>query len=185
MIPDLADPDGVKESPDSSEMSTVAVSSDPETARAQSTCPICREDFDQFFKQKLDNSADDGCWHHANAVKVDDKVYHPACYKDFEAQGKVDQVLHQEVEMEDEQEQEQQPKAEDEVKVKGEAEAEVKDEKEDEAAGEGTEKKEGEVKEEPMETEESPAAAAAVPKENGENSEESGEKVTAETAGMK
>ena len=182
MLPDLADPDGAKESPDSSEMSTVAVSSDPETARAQSTCPICREDFDQFFKQKLDNSADDGCWHHANAVKVDDKVYHPACYKDFEAQGKVDQVLHQEVEMEDEEE-EQQPKAEDEVKVKGEA--EVKDEKEDEAADEGTEKKEGEVKEEPMETEESPAAAAAVPKENGENSEESGEKVTAETAGMK
>lgn len=51
-------------------MSTVAVSSDPEVARAQSTCPICREDFDQFFKQKLDGSADDACWHYVNAIKV-------------------------------------------------------------------------------------------------------------------
>ena len=72
MLPDLADPDGAKESADSSEMSTVAVSSS-DTA-AQSTCPICREDFDQFFKQKLDGSADDACWHYVNAVKVDDQV---------------------------------------------------------------------------------------------------------------
>ena len=63
-FPDLADPDGAKESPDSSEMSTVAVSQDPETARAQSTCPICNEDFDQFFKQE------DGRWHYANAILV-------------------------------------------------------------------------------------------------------------------
>ena len=45
-------------------MSTVAVSQDPETARAQSTCPICNEDFDQFFKQE------DGRWHYANAILV-------------------------------------------------------------------------------------------------------------------
>ena len=69
-LADLADPDGAKESPDSSEMSTVAVSPDPETARAQSTCPICGEEFEQFFKQKGDGSADDASWHYANAIKV-------------------------------------------------------------------------------------------------------------------
>ena len=53
-------------------------------------------------------------------LQVDGKVYHPACYKDFEAQGKADQVL-QEVEMEDE----EKPKAEEESEVK----AEAKDEK--------------------------------------------------------
>ena len=45
-------------------------------------------------------------------IQVDGKVYHPACYKDFEAQGKADQVL-QEVEMEDE----EKPKAEEESEV--------------------------------------------------------------------
>ena len=170
MIADLADPDGVKESPDSSEMSTVAVSSDPEAARAQSTCPICREDFDQFFKQKFDDSADDACWHYVNAVKVDDKVFHPACYKDFEAQGK---VLH-DVEMEDEEEE----KAEvDEEKAKGE-ERPSAEQAEDKEAKVDIEMKE----EEPVEKQES---STDQPKENGETSEENGEKTIEEPAGTK
>lgn len=44
------------------------------------SCPVCREDFDQFFKQG-DND-EEGGWYVHNAVLEDGVMYHPECLKD-------------------------------------------------------------------------------------------------------
>jgi len=47
-------------------------------------CPVCMEQFDQFFKQEDGEDNEDGQWHLHNAVKMEDVVYHPECYKDHQ-----------------------------------------------------------------------------------------------------
>ena len=89
LLKDLTDADA-KESGDA-EIPTVPLApGEPQTAH----CPICNEDFDTFFKQKLDGSDDDGCWHYVNAVKADDgRIFHPQCHKDLGAQSKSAMLL--------------------------------------------------------------------------------------------
>ena len=65
---------------------TVQILNDSDTG----TCPICREEFEQFFKQdSVDTpkvgappTEDDEGWHYRNAVRMEGIVYHPQCHQD-------------------------------------------------------------------------------------------------------
>lgn len=40
-------------------------------------CDMCHDEFDQFFNEETEE------WHLRNALKVDNKFYHPICYEDY------------------------------------------------------------------------------------------------------
>ena len=69
--------------------------SEVESVRAvESACPVCNEEFEQFFKEEDGPAAGDdtdGRWHYKNAIRPDDgedgRLYHPQCYQDFKANG--------------------------------------------------------------------------------------------------
>merc|ERR1719154_83935 len=63
-------------------ISTVAV---VEGEGNTSVCPVCREEFDQFYKQG--DGMEEGGWYLHNAVRVDGVLYHPECHKDMEKVG--------------------------------------------------------------------------------------------------
>lgn len=68
----------------------------------ENVCPICHEEFEQFYKQEFDESipkgkpiagaedSDDGQWHLVNAIRpgedeegvIPGRAYHPQCFKD-------------------------------------------------------------------------------------------------------
>lgn len=56
---------------------TVAVEADK---KENSTCPVCREDFDTFYKQG--EAEDEGSWYLHNAMRTEEGLFHPECHKD-------------------------------------------------------------------------------------------------------
>lgn len=66
-------------------ISTVAVG---EGGGNTSNCPVCREEFDQFYKQG--DGLEEGGWYLHNAIRHDDVLYHPECHKDMEKTSLVD-----------------------------------------------------------------------------------------------
>lgn len=40
-------------------------------------CVVCHEPFDQFYNEETEE------WHLREAVRVEDKTYHPVCYEDY------------------------------------------------------------------------------------------------------
>ena len=54
-------------------------------------CPVCNEEFEQFFKQDgTDDDDSDGRWHYRNAVRPVEgggALYHPQCYQDYKTNG--------------------------------------------------------------------------------------------------
>ena len=44
-------------------------------------CEICCDPFEQFYDD------DEEEWHLRDAMRVDDRVYHPACYEDYKEVG--------------------------------------------------------------------------------------------------
>merc|ERR1740128_1602794 len=55
---------------------TVAVEGDK---KEKHVCPVCREEFDTFYKQV--EAEDEGGWYLHNALRTDDGLYHPECHK--------------------------------------------------------------------------------------------------------
>jgi pre-mRNA cleavage complex 2 protein Pcf11 len=47
-------------------------------------CDMCHDGFEQFFNEETEE------WHLRNAIKIDEKVYHPICYEDFKVSLKFD-----------------------------------------------------------------------------------------------
>lgn len=41
-------------------------------------CEVCRDKFDQFFNEEKEE------WHLKNAIRIEDKTYHPVCYEDYQ-----------------------------------------------------------------------------------------------------
>ncbi|XP_054736498.1 uncharacterized protein LOC129243479 isoform X1 [Anastrepha obliqua] len=42
-------------------------------------CDMCQEKFEQFYNEETEE------WHLRNAIRVEDKIYHPLCYEDYKA----------------------------------------------------------------------------------------------------
>lgn len=40
-------------------------------------CEICRDKFEQFYNEEREE------WHLRQAIKVDNKLYHPICHQDY------------------------------------------------------------------------------------------------------
>ena len=40
-------------------------------------CNMCHEPFEQFWEEE------DESWHLKDAIRINDKTYHPVCYEDF------------------------------------------------------------------------------------------------------
>ena len=40
---------------------------------------MCHDRFDQFYNEESEE------WHLKNAVRIEDKIFHPLCYDDFKA----------------------------------------------------------------------------------------------------
>ncbi len=61
------------------EIPVVPVTSDKENK----TCPICHEDFEEFYTEDNNPEKDDGgLWYYRNAVVSDSRNYHPQCLQD-------------------------------------------------------------------------------------------------------
>lgn len=57
---------------------TIAIVSCPADAEdVNRVCDMCHDGFEQFFNEETEE------WHLRNAIKIDEKVYHPICYEDF------------------------------------------------------------------------------------------------------
>jgi len=72
-------PEETAEEQDDIVISTVAVG---EGERNNSACPVCREEFDQFYKQA--EGVEEGGWYLHNAMRHEGVLYHPECFKDME-----------------------------------------------------------------------------------------------------
>lgn len=59
------------------EIEVPSVPADPEVQDAH--CEVCQDRFDQFFNEDKEE------WHLRNAIRVEDKTYHPVCYDDYQA----------------------------------------------------------------------------------------------------
>ncbi|KAJ8919283.1 hypothetical protein NQ315_003867 [Exocentrus adspersus] len=66
------------------EIEIPSVPADPESTAE--CCEVCREKFDQFFNEEREE------WHLRNAIRVDEKTYHPICYEDYQ-QSFLEQTL--------------------------------------------------------------------------------------------
>ncbi|XP_063927873.1 uncharacterized protein LOC135141017 isoform X2 [Zophobas morio] len=58
------------------EVEVPSVPADPEVQETH--CDVCQDKFDQFFNEDKEE------WHLRNAIRVDDKTYHPVCYEDYQ-----------------------------------------------------------------------------------------------------
>ncbi|XP_029458082.1 pre-mRNA cleavage complex 2 protein Pcf11 [Rhinatrema bivittatum] len=47
-------------------------------AGADESCDICQEQFEQYWDEEEEE------WHLKNAIRVDEKIYHPSCYEDYQ-----------------------------------------------------------------------------------------------------
>merc|ERR1712233_206099 len=68
-------------------ISTVAV----EEGDNGRTCPVCREEFEQIYKQG--EGSEEGGWYLHNAMRHEDVLYHPECHKDLDKAGQVDSSM--------------------------------------------------------------------------------------------
>uniref|UniRef100_A0A1B6C345 CID domain-containing protein n=3 Tax=Clastoptera arizonana TaxID=38151 RepID=A0A1B6C345_9HEMI len=57
------------------EVPSVAAGESPEDA----ACEICRDKFEQFYNEEREE------WHLRQAIRIEEKLYHPICYQDFKA----------------------------------------------------------------------------------------------------
>ncbi|NXN91668.1 PCF11 protein, partial [Rhinopomastus cyanomelas] len=48
------------------------------------SCEICREQFEQYWDEEEEE------WHLRDAIKVDEKIYHPSCYEDYQKTSSFD-----------------------------------------------------------------------------------------------
>ncbi|KAM7300430.1 pre-mRNA cleavage complex 2 protein Pcf11 isoform X4 [Ixodes scapularis] len=63
---------------DQSSNSPVAIKSVPASGdETENTCAVCEEAFQLFWVEEEEE------WHFRDAMRVENKVYHPACYEDF------------------------------------------------------------------------------------------------------
>ncbi|XP_066141095.1 polyadenylation and cleavage factor homolog 11-like isoform X2 [Euwallacea fornicatus] len=58
------------------EIEIPTVSADPKSTDEH--CYMCRDTFEQFFNEEKEE------WHLRNAIRMEDKTYHPACYEDYQ-----------------------------------------------------------------------------------------------------
>ncbi|RZC34227.1 pre-mRNA cleavage complex 2 protein Pcf11, partial [Asbolus verrucosus] len=58
------------------EIEIPSVPADPDVQDAH--CEVCQDKFDHFFNEDKEE------WHLKNAIRVDDKTYHPVCYEDYQ-----------------------------------------------------------------------------------------------------
>ncbi|KAJ8971726.1 hypothetical protein NQ317_002556 [Molorchus minor] len=58
------------------EVEIPSVPADPETT--DECCDVCSDKFDQFFNEEREE------WHLRNAIRIEDKTYHPVCYNDYQ-----------------------------------------------------------------------------------------------------
>ncbi|XP_060530658.1 uncharacterized protein LOC132704583 [Cylas formicarius] len=61
-----------------------SVLADPSSTNER--CEVCRDIFEQFFNEEKEE------WHLRNAIKMDNKTYHPVCYDDYQ-KSLLDQTL--------------------------------------------------------------------------------------------
>uniref|UniRef100_K7F5E1 Pre-mRNA cleavage complex 2 protein Pcf11 n=1 Tax=Pelodiscus sinensis TaxID=13735 RepID=K7F5E1_PELSI len=47
-------------------------------AGADESCEICQEQFEQYWDEEEEE------WHLKNAIRVEEKIYHPSCYEDYQ-----------------------------------------------------------------------------------------------------
>ncbi|XP_077197433.1 pre-mRNA cleavage complex 2 protein Pcf11 [Paroedura picta] len=47
-------------------------------AGVDESCEICQEQFEQYWDEEEEE------WHLKNAIRVDEKIYHPSCYEDYQ-----------------------------------------------------------------------------------------------------
>ncbi|XP_030055959.1 pre-mRNA cleavage complex 2 protein Pcf11 isoform X2 [Microcaecilia unicolor] len=47
-------------------------------AGADESCDICQEQFEQYWDEEEEE------WHLKNAIRVEEKIYHPSCYEDYQ-----------------------------------------------------------------------------------------------------
>lgn len=133
------------------EIPSVPANKDPEMNK----CPVCFEDFEQFFKEE--DGEDGGQWHLKNAIlDPNGQAYHPQCYED---RGNVGMEFEEE-KSEADVSMEIKPKSED---------PESKATKSEETEKMEEEKPEIPVKSEPMETNEAETEAEEVSKGESEN----------------
>ncbi|XP_059080706.1 uncharacterized protein LOC131878647 [Tigriopus californicus] len=92
-------------SPEPEKIPTVPVSEDSVKREGEGSCSICKEEFDQFFKEGTDDD-DDGKWHYRNAILVEDEgIFHPQCHADkanSQHNFLIDESFHEEDEEEEE-----------------------------------------------------------------------------------
>ncbi|XP_028136602.1 pre-mRNA cleavage complex 2 protein Pcf11 isoform X2 [Diabrotica virgifera virgifera] len=58
------------------EVEVPSVAADPDST--DECCMVCREKFDQFFNEEKEE------WHLRNAIRMENKTYHPVCYEDYQ-----------------------------------------------------------------------------------------------------
>ena len=65
----------VVERPEEREQEMQSVTAGENSEGAQ--CAMCHEVFEQFYNEDKEE------WHLKDAIRVDEKTYHPICYEDF------------------------------------------------------------------------------------------------------
>ncbi|XP_062830588.1 pre-mRNA cleavage complex 2 protein Pcf11 [Anolis carolinensis] len=53
-------------------------------AGVDESCEICQEQFEQYWDEEEEE------WHLKNAIRVDEKIYHPSCYEDYQKTSSFD-----------------------------------------------------------------------------------------------
>ncbi|XP_074839592.1 pre-mRNA cleavage complex 2 protein Pcf11 [Carettochelys insculpta] len=53
-------------------------------AGADESCEICQEQFEQYWDEEEEE------WHLKNAIRVEEKIYHPSCYEDYQKASSFD-----------------------------------------------------------------------------------------------
>lgn len=53
---------------------------------AEKVCDMCHDEFEQYYNEENEE------WHLRNAIKVDEKCYHPICYEDYKASLTLDET---------------------------------------------------------------------------------------------
>lgn len=62
------------------------------------TCPVCREDFEEFYSEDANPERDDGgLWYFRNAVASDGFNYHRQCLQDKTLNESLEQSVNEEV----------------------------------------------------------------------------------------
>ena len=86
--PEFAEEGEASKEDEKEEISIVPVRQNPDSK----TCPICHEDFEEFYSEDVNPEKDDGgLWYFRNAVVNDGVNYHPQCLQDKKSNESLDQ----------------------------------------------------------------------------------------------